>query len=62
MLGRYDQVLVPELNRGQLRHLLRAAFLLDINGLNKVQGQPFKTSEIEAEIERLLAEKAGEAA
>ena len=59
MLGCYDQVLVPELNRGQLRHLLRAEFLLDINGLNKVQGQPFKTSEIETEIERLLAEKAG---
>jgi 2-oxoglutarate ferredoxin oxidoreductase subunit alpha len=62
VLGRYERVLVPELNRGQLRQLLRAEFLLDINGLNKVQGQPFKTSEIETEIERLLAGNAGEAA
>ncbi len=61
VLRRYDRVLVPELNRGQLRHLLRAEFLLDIVGLNKVQGQPFKTSEIENEIERLLTGNAGEA-
>ena len=62
VLARYERVLVPELNRGQLRKLLRAEFLLDIEGLSKVQGQPFKTSEIEAEVERLLAGGAGEAA
>jgi 2-oxoglutarate ferredoxin oxidoreductase subunit alpha len=62
VLARYDRVLVPELNRGQLRQLLRAEFLLDIQGFSKVQGQPFKTSEIEAAAERLLTGNAGEAA
>jgi len=43
-------VLVPELNRGQLRQLLRAEFLVDAIGLNKVQGMPFRTIEIEEQI------------
>ncbi len=50
VLRRYPRVLVPELNRGQLRQLLRAEFLVDAIGLNKVQGMPFKTSEIEEKI------------
>jgi 2-oxoglutarate ferredoxin oxidoreductase subunit alpha len=50
VLRRYPRVLVPELNRGQLRHLLRAEFLIDAVGLNKVQGMPFKTLEIEEKI------------
>jgi 2-oxoglutarate ferredoxin oxidoreductase subunit alpha len=50
VLRRYPRVLVPELNRGQLRRLLRAEFLVDAVGLNKVQGMPFKTSEIEQKI------------
>jgi 2-oxoglutarate ferredoxin oxidoreductase subunit alpha len=55
VLKRYKKVLVPELNRGQLRLLLRAEFLVDAVGLNKVQGKPFLVSEIEEAIERLLA-------
>jgi 2-oxoglutarate ferredoxin oxidoreductase subunit alpha len=39
---------------GQLRAHLRAKFLLDIQGLNKVQGQPFKVREVVAAIEQLL--------
>jgi 2-oxoglutarate ferredoxin oxidoreductase subunit alpha len=62
VLARYERVLVPELNRGQLRQLLRAEFLVDVEGLNKVQGQPFKTSDIETEVIRLLTGDAGEAA
>jgi 2-oxoglutarate ferredoxin oxidoreductase subunit alpha len=46
ILGRYDQVLVPEMNMGQLAMLLRAKFLRNVTQLNKVQGQPFKESEI----------------
>jgi 2-oxoglutarate ferredoxin oxidoreductase subunit alpha len=54
VLKRYKKVLVPELNGGQLRLLLRAAYLVDAVGLNKVQGRPFLVSEVEEAIERLL--------
>ncbi|NNE38969.1 MAG: 2-oxoglutarate ferredoxin oxidoreductase subunit alpha, partial [Gammaproteobacteria bacterium] len=54
VLGKFKQVLVPELNLGQLRMLLRAKYLVDIEGLNKVQGQPFKTIEIENKIYEML--------
>ena len=50
VVRRYPRVLVPELNRGHLLRLLRAEFLVDAIGLNKVQGMPFKTLEIEAKI------------
>ena len=49
---RYKKVLVPELNTGQLRLLLRGKFLVDAVGLNKIQGKPFLVSEIEAEDRR----------
>ncbi len=55
VLKRYKKVLVPELNCGQLRLLLRAQFLVDAVGLNKVQGRPFLVSEIEQKIEQLLS-------
>jgi 2-oxoglutarate ferredoxin oxidoreductase subunit alpha len=54
VLKRYKKVLVPELNAGQLRLLLRGIFLVDAIGLNKVQGKPFLVSEIEQKIEELL--------
>ena len=54
VLGRYKQVLVPEMNLGQLVMMLRAKYLVDAQGYNKIQGQPFKQSEIEAKIEELL--------
>ena len=54
MLGRFKKVLVPELNMGQLIKLLRAEYLIDAVGLNKIQGQPFKVSEIVAKATRLL--------
>jgi 2-oxoglutarate ferredoxin oxidoreductase subunit alpha len=54
VLRSYRQVLIPELNAGQLRMLIRAQFLVDAAGLNKITGQPFRTSEIELEILRLL--------
>ncbi|MGQ0848189.1 MAG: 2-oxoacid:acceptor oxidoreductase subunit alpha [Actinomycetota bacterium] len=47
LLRTYPKVLVPELNMGQLRHLIRAEFLVDVKGLNKVAGEPFKVSEVE---------------
>jgi 2-oxoglutarate/2-oxoacid ferredoxin oxidoreductase subunit alpha len=54
VLMRYDRVLVPEMNMGQLRMLLRAKYLVDAVGYNKIQGKPFKQSEIEHKIEELL--------
>jgi 2-oxoglutarate ferredoxin oxidoreductase subunit alpha len=52
---RYDKVLVPEMNMGQLVMVLRAKYLVDAEGFNKIQGKPFKTSEIERKIEQVLA-------
>ncbi len=54
ILKRFQRVLVPELNLGQLRFVLRAQYLVDAVGLNKVYGKPFLMSEIEEEILRLL--------
>jgi 2-oxoglutarate ferredoxin oxidoreductase subunit alpha len=55
VLMRYDKVLVPEMNMGQLVMVLRAKYLVDAEGFNKIQGKPFKTSEIERKIEQVLA-------
>jgi 2-oxoglutarate/2-oxoacid ferredoxin oxidoreductase subunit alpha len=54
LLSRYRQVLVPELNLGQLSLLLNARFPVRTVGLNKVQGQPFKISEIKHKIDELV--------
>ena len=54
ILKRYKKVLVPELNMGQLLWLLRAKYLVDAVGLNKIQGRPFKQNELEQKIEEVL--------
>jgi 2-oxoglutarate/2-oxoacid ferredoxin oxidoreductase subunit alpha len=54
VLKRYKKVLVPELNMGQLLWMLRAKFLVDAVGLNKIQGRPFKQNELEQKIEEML--------
>jgi 2-oxoglutarate ferredoxin oxidoreductase subunit alpha len=54
VLNRYKKILVPELNMGQLLWVLRAKFLVDAIGLNKIQGRPFKQAELEQKIEELL--------
>jgi 2-oxoglutarate ferredoxin oxidoreductase subunit alpha len=54
VLDRYTQVLVPEINLGQLSRILRADFLVDAQSYNKVQGVPFRVGEIEAAITALL--------
>lgn len=46
ILKRYKRVLVPEMNLGQLSRLLRERYLIDVIQLSKVQGKPFKVSEI----------------
>ena len=57
ILKRYDTVLVPELNSGQLSLLVRAKFLVDAKGLNKIQGKPFVVHEIVTKIDELLESK-----
>jgi 2-oxoglutarate/2-oxoacid ferredoxin oxidoreductase subunit alpha len=54
VLKRYKQILVPEMNMGQLVMILRAKFLVDAQSYGKIQGKPFKQSEIEDKIEELL--------
>ncbi|MFT4626311.1 MAG: 2-oxoglutarate ferredoxin oxidoreductase subunit alpha [Myxococcota bacterium] len=46
ILGRYEHVLVPEMNLGQLVRMLRAEFLVDAKPVSKVQGQPFLVREL----------------
>jgi len=58
LLGRFEAVLVPEMNKGQLVHLLRAKYLVPAQGLNKVSGQPFKIEEIERAVLARLEPKA----
>jgi 2-oxoglutarate ferredoxin oxidoreductase subunit alpha len=52
VLAKFKRVLVPEMNLGQLLFLLRAKFLCDAKGINKVQGKPFRVSELIQVIEK----------
>ena len=54
ILRRYKKVLVPELNMGQLLWVLRAKYLVDAVGLNKIQGRPFKQAELEQKFDEIL--------
>lgn len=55
LLKGYERIIVPEMNTGQLKTVLRDQFLVDAKPLNKVSGQPFRIAEIEAAIESELA-------
>jgi len=57
VLSRFRQVLIPELNLGQLRMLIRSRYLVDAQGLNRVTGRPFKTIEIETKIKELVGQE-----
>ncbi len=54
ILTRFKKVLIPEMNMGQLLWVLRARFLLDAIGLNKIQGRPFTEGEITTKIDEIL--------
>jgi 2-oxoglutarate ferredoxin oxidoreductase subunit alpha len=60
VLRRYDRVLIPEMNLGQLRMLVRSQFLVDAIGLNRVRGLPFKAEELAEAIIELLDEGVGQ--
>ncbi len=54
VLRSYDRVLIPEMNLGQLLKLVRAEFLVDALGYNRVRGVPFRSSELAEAIGALL--------
>jgi len=58
LLRRYERVLVPEMNLGQLAFVLRGQFLVDARGYNRVRGLPFTSRELETAILALAAEVA----
>ena len=55
LLGNFEKIMVPEMNTGQFINLIRAEYLIDADGLNKVAGQPFKIGEILAAIHEIFA-------
>jgi 2-oxoglutarate ferredoxin oxidoreductase subunit alpha len=54
VLHRFERVVVPELNLGQLKNLIQAKYLKPVIGINKVQGKPFKSVELEEKLIMLL--------
>jgi 2-oxoglutarate ferredoxin oxidoreductase subunit alpha len=56
VLKRFKKVIVPELNLGQLIRVLRATYLVDCIGYNKIQGKPFKVAELAQKITEVLAQ------
>ncbi|MBL7843553.1 MAG: 2-oxoacid:acceptor oxidoreductase subunit alpha [Cyclobacteriaceae bacterium] len=55
VLHRFERVVIPELNMGQLKNLIQAKYLKSVIGINKVQGKPFKSIELEEKIKMLLS-------
>jgi len=57
VVASYRRVLMPEVNMGQLRQLIRARYLVDAIGLNEVRGKPFRITEIEDAVRLMLDEE-----
>ena len=57
VLSQFENVLIPEMNLGQLRLLIRARYLIDAEGLNRMTGRPLKTAEVAAKIQSLVRRK-----
>ena len=56
-MNRFQRVIVPELNMGQLQFLLQAKYLKPVIGIHKVQGKPFRSIELEEKLMSLLTQK-----
>jgi len=54
VLRRYDKVVIPEMNLGQLAHVVRARFLVDAIAYNQVRGLPFTAAELESMLEEVV--------
>ncbi len=59
VLSRYDRVVVPEMNLGQLSLMLRARYLVDVAGFNRVRGLPFTSTELADHLRTVVKEVAG---
>lgn len=55
ILKNFEQILIPELNNGQLIKIIRDQYLVDAKGLNKIMGIPFTKQEIKDEIKKMLS-------
>jgi 2-oxoglutarate ferredoxin oxidoreductase subunit alpha len=55
LLRSYERIIIPEMNKGQLKTLIRDQYLVDARPVTKVSGQPFKIAEIEAAIDEALS-------
>ena len=60
ILKRYDAVMIPEMNLGQLSMLIRAKYLVDVVGYNHVRGLPLKAAELAEAITDLISTTTGE--
>ena len=56
ILGNYKKILIPELNNGQLIHIIRDTFLIAPEGFTKIQGVPFNEMEILIKITDIIKE------
>ena len=54
ILDRFERIYIPEMNLGQLKTIIQAKYLKPVIGYHKVTGQPFKASEIEEQLRKLL--------
>jgi 2-oxoglutarate/2-oxoacid ferredoxin oxidoreductase subunit alpha len=55
LLKNFETILIPEMNKGQLLQLIRAKYLVDAKGLNKVKGIPFAVDEIKEGVKNFLS-------
>ena len=55
ILDRYEKILIPELNMGQLHFVIRGKFLKDAIAMNKMEGKPFTVTEIVDRIQQILS-------
>lgn len=54
VLKSYDKVVIPEMNLGQLAHIIRSRFLIDVVSYNQVRGMPFTSSQLESMLEEVI--------
>ncbi|HZM82070.1 MAG TPA: 2-oxoacid:acceptor oxidoreductase subunit alpha [Candidatus Limnocylindrales bacterium] len=54
VLGRYARVVLPEMNLGQLAHVIRSRYLIDVVSYNQVRGMPFTSSQLESMLEEVI--------